>query len=352
MAISAYVGVPGSGKSYEVVKSVLLPAYLAGRRIVTNIEGIKEENFKQYALNHKKASESDLGTIIHVSDSDVMQAHFFPFKALDESKQIETVCQAGDLIAIDELWRIWGSDSKIPDNHRSFIAEHRHFTDSNTGLCCDLVVINQAVTNLPRFLKDRIEITYRMSKHVALGLKSRYRVDVFNGIKLFKSSKITSYQEKYQKDIFKLYKSYDGVNGQESTTDKRQNILSNKRIWFLVVFMLLMMLVSVFFVYQFFTSKQSAPRVTAPSQHTATNASPTMNQSANNIESNSNQPSMSNSWHIAGTLKQDGQSWVILMSQQGAIKLEPASQFMFKGLMLQGEIDGEIITRFSGGAGQ
>ncbi|WP_218058625.1 zonular occludens toxin domain-containing protein [Gilliamella sp. Occ3-1] len=52
MAISAYVGVPGSGKSYEVVKSVLLPAYMAGRRIVTNIEGIKEEAFKRVCINH------------------------------------------------------------------------------------------------------------------------------------------------------------------------------------------------------------------------------------------------------------------------------------------------------------
>lgn len=352
MAISAYVGVPGSGKSYEVVKSVLLPAYLAGRRIVTNIEGIKEETFLEYALSNKKAKIDDLGAIIRVSDSDVMQDNFFPFKVIDESMNVETVCKAGDLIAIDELWRIWGSDSKIPDNHRSFIAEHRHFTDDKTGLCCDLVVINQAVTNLPRFLKDRIETTYRMSKHVALGLKSRYRVDVFNGIKLFKSSKITSYQEKYQKDIFKLYKSYDGVNGQESTTDKRQNILSNKRILFLAVFMLLMFVVSGFLVYRFFTSRQSAPTVTTQSPSITTNTSSQTNQSANNTTKNDNQPNMSNTWHIAGTLKQNGKSYVILMSNSGAMRLEPASQFMFSGLMLRGEIDGEIVTRFTGRTGQ
>lgn len=352
MAISAYVGVPGSGKSYEVVKSVLLPAYLAGRRIVTNIEGINEENFREYALSRKKAKIDDLGVIIRVSDSDVMQDNFFPFKVLDESLNVETVCKAGDLIAIDELWRIWGSDSKIPDNHRSFIAEHRHFTDDKTGLCCDLVVINQAVTNLPRFLKDRIETTYRMSKHVALGLKSRYRVDVFNGIKLFKSSKITSYQEKYQKDIFKLYKSYDGVNGQESTTDKRQNILSSKRIWFLAAFMLLMFLSSIFLVYRFFTSNQGAQTAKAQSYSITKNTSSITNQSANNLTSNDNYPVVSKTWRIAGTLKLNGKSFVILISNQNAIRLEPSIKFHYSGLMLEGLIDGEIVTRFTGRTGQ
>lgn len=43
MAISAYVGVPGSGKSYEVVKSVILPAIKSGRRVVSNIYVYKTE---------------------------------------------------------------------------------------------------------------------------------------------------------------------------------------------------------------------------------------------------------------------------------------------------------------------
>ena len=236
MAISAYVGVPGSGKSYEVVKSVILPAFCTGRRIVTNIVGITESAFIDYAVNVKKCDSTKLGTIICVSDDDVMKDDFFPFKT--EDKTINTICKAGDLIAVDELWRIWSSDTKIPENHRSFIAEHRHFTDEKTGLCCDLVVINQSVTNLPRFLKDRIETTYRMSKHVSLGLKNRYRVDVFNGTKLFKSNRVTYYQEKYNSKIFALYSSYDSQNGTESITDKRQNLFTNKRILFLLIFML------------------------------------------------------------------------------------------------------------------
>ncbi|HGW7889845.1 TPA: zonular occludens toxin domain-containing protein, partial [Escherichia coli] len=43
MAISAYVGVPGSGKSFEVVRSVIIPAVAQGRRVVSNIYGLNAE---------------------------------------------------------------------------------------------------------------------------------------------------------------------------------------------------------------------------------------------------------------------------------------------------------------------
>lgn len=345
MAISAYVGVPGSGKSYEVVKSVILPAFCSGRRIVTNIVGITESAFIDYAVNVKKCDSNQLGTIINVSDDDVIRDDFFPFKT---TENIETVCKSGDLIAIDELWRIWSSDTKIPANHRSFIAEHRHFTDEKTGLCCDLVVINQSVANLPRFLKDRIETTYRMSKHVSLGLKNRYRVDVFNGTKLFKNNRVTYYQEKYDIKIFGLYSSYDGINGTESTTDKRQNVFANKRLLFLLIFVLLMFVVSVFFIYKFFSSRQSQTQLISDTNNVIT----PVNSLVYIPQENNSEPEISTKWRIAGELHQNGKSYVILNDNSGVFKLEPASNFRYNGMMKQGIIDNEIITRYSGRTAQ
>ncbi|KND83162.1 zonular occludens toxin domain-containing protein [Aggregatibacter actinomycetemcomitans] len=153
MAISAYVGIPGSGKSYEVVSSVIVENYLKGRRIVTNIEGITDEKVREYCLNKKNAKEDDLGQLIRVSDEDCQRDDFFPYKGSDEN----TICKSGDLICIDEVWRIFPTN-EIKSNHRSFIAEHRHFTDEETGVCCDLVVINQSVAGIPRFVKDRIQV--------------------------------------------------------------------------------------------------------------------------------------------------------------------------------------------------
>ncbi|OKX31066.1 zonular occludens toxin domain-containing protein, partial [Escherichia coli] len=128
----------------------------------------------------------------------VKNEKFFPYKT-DDGISEDSFCKAGDLICIDESWRIWENDKAIPANHRSFIAEHRHFASELTGITCDLVVMNQSVANLPRFIKDRIETTYRMTKLVSLGLRNRYRVDVFIGIKLFKSNLTVSYQCKYDK---------------------------------------------------------------------------------------------------------------------------------------------------------
>ncbi|HFE8018275.1 TPA: zonular occludens toxin domain-containing protein [Proteus mirabilis] len=195
MAISAYVGVPGSGKSYEVVSNVIIPAFMKGRRIVTNLYGISQDKINAYCLAHRKADADSLGEIVYVDNEQVMDDNFFPYMENDVLAE-NTFCRSGDLICLDEIWRIWENDKKIPKNHRSFIAEHRHF-DGENGNTCDLVVLNQSVSGLPRFIKDRVESTFRMTKLTALGLRSRYRVDVYTGIKLFKSNKVSSYQCNY-----------------------------------------------------------------------------------------------------------------------------------------------------------
>ncbi|EKP7192540.1 hypothetical protein P3986_005037, partial [Salmonella enterica] len=147
MAISAYVGIPGSGKSYEVVASVIIPACIAGRRIVSNIYGLATQSIYDYCVDIKKADRESLGEILLVQNEDVQNENFFPYKT-DSGIAEDTFCRPGDLICIDEAWRIWESDKGIPANHRSFIAEHRHFADEETGITCDLVVMNQSVANL------------------------------------------------------------------------------------------------------------------------------------------------------------------------------------------------------------
>ncbi|VEE93167.1 zonular occludens toxin domain-containing protein [Actinobacillus equuli] len=81
MSIFAYTGIPGSGKSYEVVSSVILENFRKGRNIVTNIEGISEEKLIDYCLSKdKKISRESLGKLRKVTDSDCQKEDFFPFK--------------------------------------------------------------------------------------------------------------------------------------------------------------------------------------------------------------------------------------------------------------------------------
>ncbi|HGJ5856063.1 zonular occludens toxin family protein [Arsenophonus nasoniae] len=342
MPITAYVGVPRSGKSYEVVKSVIVPAIASGRRVVSNIYGLNEQKIKDYCLKqNKKLMHEKLGLLVHVENGQCLDEDFLP-----SMENQSTFCQAGDLVVIDEVWRVWGSDKDIPKNHRSFIAEHGHFINKKTGIMSDLVVINQTVTDIPRFIKARIETTYRMQKHVSLGLSNRYRVDVFQGVKITKSNRMNYYQEKYDKAIFELYKSVEGNNPNTLKTDKRQSIFSSTKVLMLMVLVPLAILVSLYFVYQYFNQYLNPEK---PKQAQSVNS---VSQSSNPVASFSIRSSkvvLSSKWRITGELLREGKAYVILADKQGQLRLEPRSQFQFNGRLLQGEIDGQLVNYYSGG---
>ena len=344
MAISAYVGIPGHGKSYEVVGSVILPAYLAGRRIVTNIDGVQESNFYEYAKKNNK-DLNNLGTIINCSNDDVLSPQFLPYKDAEE----DTFCKSGDLIAIDEAWRFWDSDKNICKEHKAFFAEHRHMSDKETLTTCDIVVINQSLDTIARFIKTRIETTYRMQKHVSIGLKNRYRVDVFSGVKLFKSSRVTSYQNKYDKEIFALYHSHYGGKGDEQSTDDRQNIFKQKKLWVLFSFIIICMCVSAYIIISFFKGSTPEKKETIATQNIQTNSQSLPVNSNNQIKQEVIQkPSLSKRWRINGTLVKEGKSFVILTDSAGLNRLVSRAGFSNDGLMLNGTVDGEIVSYFSG----
>ncbi|EEV25435.1 putative phage-related membrane protein [Actinobacillus minor 202] len=341
MAISAYVGVPGSGKSYEVVKSVILPAIAQGRRVVSNVYGLNEDKIQEYLLKrNKKLTVEQLGQLIYVENEKCLEVDFLP-----SMENQTSFCQAGDLIVIDEVWRIWGNDKEIPKNHRSFIAEHRHFAHPDTGVTCDLVVINQDVAQIPRFIKDRIETTYRMQKHVSLGLKNRYRVDIYQGIKLFKSNRMNSYQEKYQKEIFELYKSYEAENAKEVTTDKRQSIFSSWYVRFLILFVPLFTMFCAYHLYNFFNPEEKA---TISEQKESSTVQEQPVPTAIYQEPVRIMKPLSKTWRITGELVKDNKAYVILSDNLGRLRLEPRSQFLFSGRLLQGEIDNQIVNYYSG----
>ena len=66
MPINAYTGLMGSGKTYEVVTNVILPAVLQGRRIVTNIEGINIDQIHAHLekTNKEGKHSEDFGGLV------------------------------------------------------------------------------------------------------------------------------------------------------------------------------------------------------------------------------------------------------------------------------------------------
>ncbi len=345
MSITAYFGVPGSGKSHECVKSVILPAYMKGRRIVTNIDGINSDAIRDYAVKLSKGKGESFGEIVSVTDEQVMLSGFFPYKRSDEEGYSgnDAFCKPGDLICLDEVWRFWSSDKDLTVEHRSFIAEHRHFTDPDSGLCCDLVLMNQHPDTIARFIKTRIETSFRMTKLVMIGAKNRYRVDVFNGVKFNKANRNTYYQNKYDKHIFKLYDSYNGGKGKEATVDARQNIFSQTKLWVFIFGFLILFCVSGYFIYSFFTQYNHDNSVSSSGNNQVA-----LPDGMKNKINDETVKLVSSRWRISGTLNVDNYAYVVLVNSSWDIRLVNKNNFHGKGIMMFGFVDGEKVTYFSG----
>ena len=223
MAINVYTGLPGSGKSYDVVSEVVVKMLAAGRRVVTNVDGIDGEACADYAVDKLGAEPDKLGSIRRVRNHEVEQANFFPVEDLT----VQTVCQAGDIIVIDEAYKFWGTEEKFPKEHLVFFREHRHLAEPISGLTCDLVLMTQDIGDLHRSLKRVVELSVRFKKHKWAGLTKRYVVNVWEGSNQRKPP-LSTIQKSYNPEIFPLYSSYFGGRGREGQLDKRQKALGWK----------------------------------------------------------------------------------------------------------------------------
>lgn len=84
MPINAYTGLMGSGKSFESVRSVIIPAILAGRDVVTNVEGVNSELIREYCAEKHNKPLASLGHVRHCKNEDLDKPQFFPVPITDE----------------------------------------------------------------------------------------------------------------------------------------------------------------------------------------------------------------------------------------------------------------------------
>lgn len=216
--LSVYTGVMGSGKTYEVVEKVIAANLKIGRRIVTNIAGLNLEALREFC-----GPDAEFGELVCVDHDRVVQPGFYP----KENSTEESVVKGGDVVVLDEVWRWYGAGEKLPDGHLEFFRMHRHFVDPDSGYTCDIVLITQDIGDLHRMLRAVVEKVFACKKHKDLGMHSLYRVDVYGGRRLTKASLTTSYQCKYRKEVFVLYKSHtqsSGAKPVERDADSRGSI--------------------------------------------------------------------------------------------------------------------------------
>jgi zona occludens toxin len=230
MAIIAYTGVMGSGKTYEAVSTAALTALRAGRRVVTNISGFNFEKVRDYLGPFSDGALLEADKVVVIPTDRILQDHFF----YDPEVSAESCVKPGDLVLVDEVWSCWGTDKKLLAEHQKFFRMHRHYTEADTGISCDLVLMIQDLGSLHRFIRSVLESNLKFTKMKSLGLHSRYQVVVFEGRGQRKANIVSVSTKKYDKSIFPLYKSYDVGAGKEATVDGRANLFNNKL--FLTVF--------------------------------------------------------------------------------------------------------------------
>jgi zona occludens toxin len=343
MAINVYTGLMGSGKSYECVSSVIVPAVKAGRRVVTNVDGIDNDAIRAYCQDKYGIAPEQLGSVVHCKNEDVSKADFLPY-----GENVDTFCQPGDIICIDEAWRFWGTDNKkLLTEHKVFFREHRHYVHPDTKVCCDLVLMVQHISDLHRVLKVVVEVTFRTSKIKPLGLNKIYRVEMWQGSSLVKKDRVAVENKRYDPQIFPLYSSYTGGAGKELQVDNRQNILKNPWLWLKVLFFLGLATFGIYNSLAFFSSQTTSDKPENSNTYTDFKTLSALPESAS-VALPQPRKTVSTSWRLVGTMQSGKTAYTIIQSSDGRIRLEHPSNFQNSGSTAIGEVDGERITSWTG----
>lgn len=355
MSISAYTGVMGSGKSYEVVAFVIVPAVAVGRRVVTNISGIQPDAIRDFVQKQYKVVPDNLGSVVYVDSMQFRDRNFFPDFREDKSVYPTTgspFLEGGDLVVVDECKLVWGHDWKHDDVITAFWRKHRHFTSPVTNVSSDIVVISQATADFHKDLRAVVEFLYRAKKIKAFGKfgEAAYSVTKWDGVRQTNSAKVQTWTRKYKKNIFPLYNSYSQGNGPgvELATDSRQSILSHWRLMCLPV-AFLFSAISLWYVWGIFSpSKAPIPEQKSSSQPMAASSGSASGQVAPVAPKHTALP-LSPSWRIGGFFEANKQKMVILVGKFNEVRYVAGGLFHWSaGSPDFGLIDGERVTPFSG----
>lgn len=308
MAIDAYTGLPRSGKSYSVIKNVILPSLKEGRHVYTNIP------------------LTDVLTDEFPGQSHQLDADWFKSETLFDD------LPPGAVVVLDELWRRWPAGlkaNKVPFADKAFLAEHGHNVDEH-GNTTRVVLVTQDLSQIAAFARDLVDTTYRSIKLDQVGAKNSFRVDIYRGAvtgqKPPKSQLTRSLYDKYEPEIYRYYKSATksqaGNAGDESRADKRANIWRSPFILFSIIAPIFLVPLLLWYVIGLFSSGfglvEEPPE---PEPVALVNPPPPSMAPAAVVEVHPEAPKvppMSGVWRIAGTMewpgRDDAKPRIILVS--------------------------------------
>lgn len=228
MPLTLYAGPMKMGKTYEVVAQVMIPAYQAGRTIVTNVRGVDPE----YWAAHLRPNTPDrAGSIVVVDDAFFSDETVFPQydkKNVRDPGQIPP----GALVVIDEAYNVFGSErGLVTARMLKWVMMHGHFA-SDEGVCADVVMVAQDLSLLSPKVRNVAEAVYwvRNLRFIHPRLGRRYRVTAYSSWRMTAAQLLGRKVKSYSDRIFPFYKSTSHSAGRLAVTDAGSSALSPKML--------------------------------------------------------------------------------------------------------------------------
>lgn len=339
MAIVAYTGPPGAGKSHALVKDVILPAVLSGRRVVSNIDGLSPNAIHAYCLDRPKQwqveSADKLGEVVlfHGDDSKA-EAGFWPTEETDKAGRACFILP-GDLVVYDEWAMYWDAGDKSPAAQQveAFMRWHRHLTGP-TGAACDLAIATQSITDLSRRHRPLLSKSFLFKKLDAVGAKDAYTWHAFDG-RLQKVSYQTGHG-KYDPAVFPLYKSSSAAgsgNHTELKTNKKLSIWGGWKAKAAIGVPLLLVPVGLWSLYSVYTDLGGGGA--SPPAQSASGAAPGQPGAAP-------PPPAPSPYRIVGQIESDIGVRVVVADNEGSTRIVKPDGFDFdNGRPVSGFVDGK-----------
>lgn len=373
MSVSAYTGLPGSGKSYGVVENVILPCLKEGRPIVTDLP-LKLGELQQWCeKNAAPLPRIDIVDLAAVADSE--EEGFLSMRY-------------GAVHVFDEVWRVWPSGQKVtqcPEAHREYFAKHRHQVDA-AGRATEIVLITQDLSQLASWVRNFVDETYRAQKLNHVGQDKRYRIDVYQGAvtgqRPPESRRLRQFYGSYHEEVYSLYQSAtkaqkSGLHGagKEVKADKRANILRSPKILFSLIGAPILGVIALVSVFQMlkggFVTGGSPPESDQP-KSVVTKPVPTMTPlQATHVSSSSGSetdhysqtqedqtdypdpddslPSVSRDWKLVGTVRIPDGFFYVVNNNVGYRYVDPSACHEYPGgYQMWCHVDGKRVDSTTG----
>ncbi len=208
--IIGYVGTPGSGKTYESVKTIL-ENLKKGRVVYTNIEGLDDPVCRECIKNVCELSDLAIERQLKIFEPDQLE---------DFWNHIEPKC----MVVIDEVQKIFGSREWQSEKNKHFgywASTHRHH-----GF--DVILITQNPERVDSAVRGLFEWTYLFRKVNFFGgaVKKKYVCYSYAGDDTHGPA-LTKKIKEYHPLIFQCYKSYVAADVKEQSIRNHVNVLKH-----------------------------------------------------------------------------------------------------------------------------